>query len=148
LIIFLPCLKIKKELINKAKLTLQEKSKNYESILGRSFANDQKRIVDGFKMVLPVEMYKSYESYSSSSLNLKKSAHVNNADKSSTLYYQPIIDKEFDFVINPTILEPVIQVKYEIKLVINRKEDKKETVNNKEYILITPSGDMKSILLN
>jgi len=139
---------IKKELINKAKLTLQEKSKNYESILGRSFANDQKRIVDGFKMVLPVEMYKSYESYSSSSLNLKKSAHVNNADKSSTLYYQPIIDKEFDFVINPTILEPVIQVKYEIKLVINRKEDKKETVNNKEYILITPSGDMKSILLN
>jgi len=137
---------IKKELTNKAKIALQEKVKNYETILGASFASNEKRIVDGFKMMLPVEMYKSYESYNSSSLNLKKSANVNNADKATTLYYQPIIDKEFDFVINPTILEPVIQVMYEIKLVINR--EKKPTVNEKEYILITPNGEMKNLNLN
>ncbi|WP_139856790.1 SIMPL domain-containing protein [Aequorivita sinensis] len=137
---------IKKELTNKAKIALQEKVKNYEAILGVSFATNEKRIIDGFKMMLPVEMYKSYESYNSSSLNLKKSANVNNAEKTTTLYYQPIIDKEFDFVINPTILEPVIQVMYEIKLVVNR--EKKPTVNEKEYILITPSGEMKNINLN
>ncbi|HTO16819.1 MAG TPA: SIMPL domain-containing protein [Edaphocola sp.] len=138
--------KIKKDLTNKSKIVLQEKIKNYETILGTSFATNEKRINDDFKMMLPVEMYKSYESYNSSSLNLKKSANVNTANKTTTLYYQPIIDKEFDFVINPTILEPVIQVMYEIKLVINR--EKKGTVNNKEYILITPNGEVKNINLN
>jgi uncharacterized protein YggE len=137
---------IKKELTNKAKIALQDKIKNYETILGASFAANEKRIIDGFKMMLPVEMYKSYESYNSSSLNLKRSANVNNADKATTLYYQPIIDKEFDFVINPTILEPVIQIMYEIKLVINR--EKKPTVSDKEYILITPNGEMKNLNLN
>lgn len=135
---------IKKEMMGKSRITLQEKIKNYEVILGTSFANTEKRIADGFRIMLPAEMYKSYESFSSSSLNLKKSANINIADKSPTLYYQPIINKEFDFVINSTILEPVIQVMYEVKLVINR-EKKQISTNDKEYIIITPNGDMKNL---
>ncbi|WP_271407364.1 SIMPL domain-containing protein [Tenacibaculum soleae] len=135
---------IKKELRTKSKIILQEKIKNYESILSKSLDSLNKTIVDGFKVVLPVEMYKSYQSYSSSSLNLKKSANINTASKSKTVYYQPIIDKEFDFVINPTILEPVIQVMYEIKLNIEKINERK---TNKEYILITPNGDLKNINL-
>lgn len=137
---------VKKDLMNKAKVILQEKLKNYESIVGVSFDNVEKKVFDDYKVVLPVEMYKSYESFSSSSLNLKKSANVNIADKSTSLYYQPIIDKEFDFVINPTILEPVIQVMYEIKLVVAR--EKKPTSNEKEYFIITPNGEMKNLNLN
>lgn len=135
---------VKKEMIEKSRITLQEKMKNYETILGTSFVNTEKRITDGFRVMLPAEMYKSYESFNSSSLNLKKSANINIADKSQTLYYQPIINKEFDFVINTTILEPVIQVMYEIKLVVNR-EKKQISTNDKEYIIITPNGDMKNI---
>ena len=89
-------------------------------------------------------MYKSYESFNSSSLNLKKSATINVAEKSQTLYYQPIVNKEFDFVINATILEPVIQVMYEVKLVANR-EKKQISTNDKEYIIITPNGEMKNL---
>ncbi|MBS1758610.1 MAG: SIMPL domain-containing protein [Bacteroidetes bacterium] len=136
---------IKKELMNKAKLLVQEKIKNYETITGQTFANIEKRVADGYKVVFPVEMYKSYQAFSSSSLNLKKSANINQVEKSTTLYYQPIIDKEFDFVVNPTILEPVIQVMYEIKLTINR--EKKET-GTKEYMLITPNGEIKNLNLN
>jgi len=135
---------IKKEMMDKSRTTLQEKIKNYETILGTSFVNTEKRITDGFRVMLPAEMYKSYESFNSSSLNLKKSANINVADKSPTLYYQPIINKEFDFVINATILEPVIQVMYEVKLVINR-EKKQISANDKEYIIITPNGDMKNL---
>lgn len=135
---------IKKELRAKSRTILQEKIKNYESILSKNLDSLNKNIADGFKVVLPVERYKSYQSYNSSSLNLKKSANVNTASKSKTLYYQPIIDKEFDFVINTTILEPVIQVMYEIKLNIEKINEKK---TNKEYILITPSGDLKKINL-
>jgi uncharacterized protein YggE len=137
----------KKELMNKAKLLLQEKTKNYESILGQAFTNTEKRVADGYRVVFPVEMYKSYEAYNSSALYLKKPANVNVADKSPTLYYQPIIDKEFDFVINPTILEPVIQVMYEIKLTIDR-EKKEPAAATKEYLLITPNGEIKSLNLN
>lgn len=136
---------IKKELMNKAKLLVQEKIKNYETIIGQTFTNIEKRVTDGYKVVFPVEMYKSYQAFNSSSLNLKKSTNINQIEKSTTLYYQPIIDKEFDFVINPTILEPVIQVMYEIKLTINR--EKKET-GTKEYMLITPNGEIKNLNLN
>lgn len=136
---------VKKELMNKAKNIFQEKIKIYETLLGASFDSFEKRINDGFNVMLPVEMYKSYEAFSSSSLNAKKSAKVNTFDKSTTLYYQPIIDKEFDFVINPVILEPVIQIMYEIKIYREKKPTQK---NNKEYFIITPNGVMKSLNIN
>lgn len=88
-------------------------------------------------------MYKSYQAYSNSDLNLRKAANINQVEKSTTLYYQPIIDKEFDFVMNSTILEPVIQVMYAIKLEINR--DKEVKASSKEYFIITPNGDIKKI---
>lgn len=135
---------VKNELRTRSKIILQEKLKNYQSILGKNLDSLNKNIVDGFKVVLPVEMYKSYQSYSSSSLNLKKSANINNASKATTLYYQPIIDKEFDFVINPIILEPVIQVMYEIKLNIEKVNVKESNI---EYIFITPNGDLKNLNL-
>ena len=113
---------IKKEMMNRAKLLVQEKVKNYELLLGEAFGNVEKKIADGYSVTLPVEMYKSYEAYNSSSLNLKRAANINQASKSTTLFYQPVFNKEFDFVINPTVLEPVIQVQYEIKMAINREK--------------------------
>lgn len=133
----------KTDLINKSKLLLQEKIKNYKQILGLKIDSTEKKLVDGFRIVYPVEMYKSYQAYSNSDLNLKKSSNINQVEKSTTLYYQPIINKEFDFVINSTILEPVIQVLYEIKLEINREKETK--AGSKEYFIITPNGDIKKI---
>jgi uncharacterized protein YggE len=138
---------IKKEMMNKAKLLIQEKIKNYEVLLGDTFANAEKRIADDYLVNVPVEMYKSYEAYNSSSLNLKKAANINQVSKSATLYYQPIMGKEFDFIINPTVLEPVIQIQYEVKIAINR-EKKTSSKTDKEFILVTPNGDLKTLNLN
>jgi uncharacterized protein YggE len=138
---------IKKEMMNKAKLLIQEKIKNYEVLLGDTFANAEKRIADDYIVNVPVEMYKSYEAYNSSSLNLKKAANINQVSKSATLYYQPIMGKEFDFIINPTVLEPVIQIQYEVKIAINR-EKKISSKTDKEFILVTPNGDLKTLNLN
>ncbi|HEY6503533.1 MAG TPA: SIMPL domain-containing protein [Chitinophagaceae bacterium] len=135
---------IKKELMTKAVAMLQEKLKIHQTLLGLKLDTLDKLITDGYKAVLPVEMYKSYQAYNSSSLNTRKAATVNQADKSTTLYYQPVIDKEFDFVINPTIFEPVIQVMYEIKLSADLGKEKVPNTQ-KEYILVTPSGDLKNI---
>ena len=138
---------IKKEMMNKAKLMVQEKIKNYQELLGETFTTAEKRITDGYIVNVPVEMYKSYEAYNSSSLNLKKASNINQVNKSVTLYYQPLLNKEFDFVINPTVLEPVIQIQYEIKIAINR-EKKPLSKTDKELILVTPNGDLKSLNSN
>ncbi|WP_027387752.1 SIMPL domain-containing protein [Chryseobacterium gregarium] len=144
---------IRKELMNKAKLVLQEKIKNTESLLGENFAAAAKSISDGYRTCLPTEMYTSYEAYNSSSLALNNFTNVTQAAKSTTSYYHPVLDKEFDFVINPVIHEPVIQVMYEVKLTVNRgKEKKQETVQpakeTSRYILITPNGEVKDLNLN
>jgi len=138
---------IKKEMMNKAKLVIQEKIKNYEALLGETFTNAEKRIADDYIVNFPIEMYKSYEAYNSSSLNLKKAADINQVNKSVTLYYEPALNKEFDFVINPIVLEPVIQIQYEVKMAINR-EKKPFSKTDKEFILVTPNGDLKTLNLN
>ena len=138
---------IKKEMTTKAKLLVQEKLKNYQELLGETFINTEKKITDDFIINVPVEMYKSYEAYNSSSLNLKKAANINQVTKSVTLYYQPVFNKDFDFVINSTVLEPVIQIQYEIKIAINR-EKKPVLKTDKEFILVTPNGDLKNLNIN
>lgn len=131
---------VKKEVAAKAKTLLSEKVKNYEEIAGQSFINDEKTFADGFVVKLPVEMYKSYEAYNSNSLDLNRAANVNQVSKNSMIYYQPIFDKNFDFVINPVILEPAIQVMYEMKMTIQKKEK-----SNKEYFIVNSNGELKTL---
>lgn len=121
---------IRKELMAKAKSSLEEKMKNLAYFSGEDFTYATKNINDGFRTLLPTEMYKSYEAYNSSSLALTRFANVNPAAKSVTLYYQPVLDKEFDFVINPVIHEPVIQILYEIKLSIKRNPEREKAEMN------------------
>lgn len=142
----------KQAMIEKARKLVEQKLKNYEAIIDVKMDSMDKYISDGFKMVYPIEMYKSYQAYTNSSLNLRKTASVNQAAKSTTLYYQPVVDKEFDFVINPTILEPVIQVMYEVKINVLIVKKPKQVVSvpktKKEYILVTPNGDLKTIYVD
>lgn len=130
---------IKKEVSAKAKTMLAEKVKSYETIAAQTFINEDKTFSDGFITKLPVEMYKSYEAYNSSSLDLVRSSNINQVSKNSTIYYQPIFDKDFDFVLNPVVLEPVIQIMYEVKMKI-----KKVQTNKKEYLIMNSNGDLKS----
>jgi uncharacterized protein YggE len=138
---------IKKGLMIKARTVMQEKLKTYQLLLGQKLDTLEKQLADGYKAMLPVEMYRSYQAYNSSSLNSLKAKMINQADKSMTLYYQPVFDKEFDFVINPVVFEPVIQVMYEIKLNIVLEKEKFVTPQ-KEFILLTPNGDIKNINLS
>ncbi len=140
---------VKQALMARAEEVLNEKIKRYENILSVNFETYEKQLSDGFKVVLPTEMYKSYQAYSNSSLRLKRQLNVKQTRKSNTQFYQPILDKEFDFVVNPTIIEPVIQVMYELVLRVTKV--KKEvpispvTVPSKEYLFISPNGDIKPL---
>lgn len=132
---------VKKELATKARTMLSEKMKNFEVLLGETFVSANKGIADGYKVMLPLEMYKDYEAYNSENLSNRRPGNILSLNKSKTLYYQPILDKEFDFTINPVIVEPVIQIMYEIKILINK--DKKDS--KKEYYIVTPNGELKTL---
>lgn len=138
---------IKTELSNRSRTILLEKIKSYRQLLGATIDSTERKLIDGYRMVYPVEMYKSYQAYANSGLSLKRSANINQAEKSTTLYYQPVMNKEFDFVINATILEPVIQVLYEIRLDINLEKEIKTPAKTKEFFFVTPQGEIKKMEL-
>lgn len=138
---------VKKELMEKAKDVLDEKIAFISSITKPDTNQINRQYTDGFKVMYPMEMYNKYEAYNSMALNAKKTANVKQADKQTTAYYQPIMDKEFDFVINPIVSEPVIQVLYEIKLKL--KPAQTTTAQpTKEYYLLSPDGELKRLSID
>ena len=106
----------KQELKTQALAMLKEKQKSYEDLLDSSFRDFEKDLVDAFKLVYPVEMYESYQAFSRASLHPKKYANVQVTDKSNSTFYQSVMDKDFDLVVEPLIVEPVIQLMYEVKI--------------------------------
>ncbi len=144
---------IKKELVKKARKMLDEKLKDKQSLLQVDLNNYSRSVVDGYRMVYPIEMYKSYQAYDNNSIK-KSTSSLKRSPKATTYYYKPIFDTDFDFSINPVIFEPVIQVMYEIKLRLVQKPIKKKQATSKpkvvtkvqkEFILITPKGEVKQL---
>ena len=134
---------VKKELKEKVKAAFAEKQKLYETTLGEGFASAEKKITDGFSLTSPSELYNTYEAYSSTPIPNKRAGNIMQASKTVTQYYQPITNRDFDVVLNPIIVEPMIQVVYEMKMSVNRSDKNKA----KEVLLLTPSGELKKINL-
>ena len=137
----------KRELRDKAKEVLKEKIAYYEEVLSIDLDSIDKHIQDRYKVVLPVERYDSYQAYNSYSLQQKqgKNSNYTQSDKSTTMYYQPIVNKDFDFVMNPMILEPVIQVMYRLKVNIDREKKPKANAPAKTYYIISRDGQLKEL---
>lgn len=66
----------------------------------------------------------------------------------------PKFNKDYDFVVNPAMLEPVVQIEYEVKLRMVPKPEKPKEIEPKEItkekivkqiFWVTPSGDIKQL---
>lgn len=134
---------IKNEVSIKAKSLIKEKLKDYETILDDDFSHKDKSLTEGFSFLYPIEMYQSFTAYNSNSKNRNEQAQFNEYNKNMNIYYQPYQNKDFDFVENPVIVEPVIQVIYDINILLTKKPES----TKKEFILITPNGELKKIQL-
>ena len=105
----------------------------------------------------PKDFYKSYQAFNSISFEaLKKNKGVTKVKKQTSYYYQPISYENYDIVMNPAILEPVVQVGMQIKLVYSPKpkeqkqEPKTEIKTEHKYYVISPDGkiDVKELNTN
>jgi len=135
-------------------LKLIEDKKAYYKVLGFDMSNYNVAIADDKYCYFPKDFYQSYQAYNSVSFEaLDKNKGVTTAKKQTSYYYQPLTYENYDVVINPSILEPVVQIGMNIKLVFTPKpKEKKEqpitkTEIDHKYYVISPNGtiDVKEL---
>lgn len=135
-------------------LKLIENKKAYYKILGFDMSQYNVAIADDKYCYFPKDFYQSYQAFNSLSFEaLHKNKGITTVKKQISYYYQPLTYEIYDVVINPSILEPVVQIGMNIKLIFTPKpKEKKElpitkTEINHKYYVISPNGtiDVKEL---
>ena len=135
-------------------LKLIEDKKTYYTVLGFDLANYNVAIADDKYCYFPKDFYQSYQAYNSVSFEaLKTNKGITTVKKQTSYYYQPLTYENYDVVINPSILQPVVQIGMNIKLVFTPKpkENKQQPITKTEidhkYYVISPNGtiDIKEL---
>ncbi len=97
-------------------------------------------------VVYPIDRYKSYQAFSGTSLEAKKSKTVTKVRKPRTMFYNKLPYHKYDIVINPAILEPSVQFTYSITVKYVIKEPAKKI--EKQFIMVSPSGVVKTLKID
>ena len=97
----------------------------------------------------PGDRYVTYQGYSNQTLSQKQrvDAKVDKIDRPVSRFYDAIQPNDYDIVINPEILEPAIQFSYNliVKFTLPRMVPRTITKTQKEFILVTPDGEVKTL---
>ncbi|WP_178985941.1 SIMPL domain-containing protein [Winogradskyella helgolandensis] len=135
-------------------LKLIDEKKAYYKALGFDMSTYDVAIADDKYCYFPKDFYQSYQAYNSTSVEaLDKNKGVTTVKKQTSYYYQPLTYENYDVVINPSILEPVVQIGMNIKLVFTPKPKEVkvapvvETKIDHKYYVISPNGtiDVKEL---
>jgi Protein of unknown function (DUF541) len=112
---------------------------------------DSAYIVTGenVRVSYPGDRYQSYQAFSSQVLDPSQRADskVERVDKPISQFYNAIPANEYDIVINPEILEPCVQFSYHLVVRCTLKERilATKTKKEKEFLLVTPNGEVKTL---
>ncbi|MEM8528933.1 MAG: SIMPL domain-containing protein [Bacteroidota bacterium] len=139
------------EMKRRALETIKAKESFYEDFDIQLRENTEIILAEAKATSFPVENYYQYQAYSSSSLDKGKRGEVVNAEKNITYYYNAIPNKDFDVIINPEVIEPVLQLTYNLKVqyrklpepVQPKPEVKTEIKEIKKFYLVTPDGKIQ-----
>jgi uncharacterized protein YggE len=115
---------IQNRLFEEAAKVIVQKLNRYERLLGIKIAPPAQVYAERPSTYFPTEMYDSYSAYESEEIGAdyyRDKYTIQRARKSRTFFFNPLSADGFDVVINPVVIEPVVQftlylkVKYEIK---------------------------------
>jgi len=130
-------------------LVLINEKKAYYKALGFDMESYTPTVADDSYCYFPKDFYRSYQAFNSVSFEaIKKSKGINKVEKQTSYYYQPLTYETFDIVINPTILEPVVQIGMNIKLQLTPKPKEQKlkpiikTETKYKYYLVSPDGNV------
>ncbi|PCJ87536.1 MAG: hypothetical protein COA57_04415 [Flavobacteriales bacterium] len=129
--------------------TLREQSVDYLNKKLASFKKLNSNLTDEYHIVressraiYPETQYSNYDAFVTQSIEAVKNKTITKIRKPKTVAYDQIPYNEFDIIINPDILQPVVQYVYtlQVKYTLPEPEKKKGT-----YMLITPNGDLRQV---
>ncbi len=139
--------KIYQDLRSKTLDYLNQIIANYTKI-GMKLDSAYKITAENTWATYPATRYSSYQAYSSVSMEaVKGGSLVTEAEKTQTSFYNAIPADNYDIVINPTIIEPVVQYSYNLRIKFTLKERLpfKEVKREKEFLMITPAGEVRTL---
>ncbi|MEL6556836.1 MAG: SIMPL domain-containing protein [Bacteroidota bacterium] len=134
--------------------SLRERSQQFMTRKIQSLENSQElnlseafqTIAENTDAIYPETQYSDYDAFVSQSLEAAGSnSGVTKIRKPATVAYDQIPYGGFDIVINPVVLEPVVQFTYTLTVRYELEKKKPETQN--KYMLVTPNGDVKELIL-
>src|SRR5262249_31924611 len=99
---------VRDRLMEEASRIIKKKEENYARLLGIKLKPNMV-IQERYNAFFPSEMYNVYTAYESGSVGYNDNIRVVQKRKASTFYFNPLSVSEFDSVINPIGVEPVVQ---------------------------------------
>jgi len=127
---------------------LKNLKKQYESI-GIQLDSAYVITAENAWVAYPINRYESYQAFSTQSLESieKSSAIVTTAEKPISRFYNAIPANDYDIVINPEVLEPCVQFSYNlvVRFTMPALKPVVKTEIKKEFIMLTPSGEVKTL---
>jgi uncharacterized protein YggE len=115
---------VQNKLAEEAARVVREKAARYERLYGIKLLQPPQVYAERPSTYFPTEMYDSYVAHESESVDAddyRRKYTVHNARKGRTFFFNALNGDGFDAVVNPVVIEPVVQftlymrVKYEIE---------------------------------
>jgi uncharacterized protein YggE len=92
----------------------------------------------------PETQYPAYDAFVSQSIEAAtKKGGITKLRKPATVAYDQIPYNKYDIIINPEVLEPVVQFVYSLQVKYTLEKPEVKSKNN--YMLVTPNGEVKPL---
>lgn len=111
--------KIQDQLMTEAARIIKQKTARYEKLLGLKLTSAPQVYAERPAIYYPTSMYDSYVAAESESLrsnSYREKYTIQSARKTRTFYFNGLDGDGFDVVINPVIIEPVVQFTLYLKV--------------------------------
>lgn len=113
---------VQNRLMEEAAAAIKQKATRYEKLLGTKLLPPAQVYAERPSIYYPTEMYDAYTAAESEEIvRYRQNYTIQGARKTKTFYFHPLSGDGFDRVVNPVVLEPVVQftlylkVKYKIE---------------------------------
>jgi hypothetical protein len=100
----------RKRIMEEAAKVIKTKMEEQAQFLGINLGQPTQVMPSPMGVYYPVEMYDSYVAEESQDVfGFRQGMTIQRARKPRTFYYNPLSARDFDVVINPSIIEPAVQ---------------------------------------
>lgn len=131
------------EIRTKARSILKKRLEHLKSI-NENLDTCYRRVSEIFSQIDPVDQYVSYNPLAVSAIT-EESSETNSRPHRTTLFHNQLGNDKFDAVINPSPLQPSIQMVYTMNVMFDREHPIQRKIEQKvrtKMMMVTPQGQI------